>query len=62
MEAGTDAARGAAMVKQHGAALLRVARRHSLCEDDAPDAFQRGREISTCGAWTASMPRPRSPG
>ena len=45
MEAATDAARVAAMVKQHGEALLRVARRHSLCEDDAHDALQRGLEI-----------------
>lgn len=32
-------------VQQHGAALLRVARKHSLCVDDAQDAYQRALEI-----------------
>jgi RNA polymerase sigma factor (sigma-70 family) len=35
----------AALVDRHGAALLRVARQHSLCLDDAQDAYQRALEI-----------------
>ncbi len=38
-------ARTAALVAEHGPALLRVARRVSLCADDAHDAFQRALEI-----------------
>ncbi len=30
----------AALVDEHGSALLRVARHHSLCLDDAHDAYQ----------------------
>ena len=33
------------VVQQHAASLLRLARRHSLCADDAEDAYQRGLEI-----------------
>ena len=50
-----------AMVARHGAALLRVANRFSLCHDDALDAYQRALEIylrrldtvdpATEGAW-----------
>lgn len=32
-------------VQRHGAALLRTARKHSLCADDAQDAYQRALEI-----------------
>ena len=32
-------------VTRHAAALLRTARRHSLCLDDAHDAYQRALEI-----------------
>jgi RNA polymerase sigma factor (sigma-70 family) len=32
-------------ITQHADALLRTARRHSLCADDASDAYQRGLEI-----------------
>lgn len=35
----------AALVRAHGAALLRTARQHSLCLDDAQDAYQRALEI-----------------
>ena len=34
-----------ALVSAHAESLLRVARRHSLCADDAQDAYQRGLEI-----------------
>ena len=34
-----------ATIAQHADALLRTARRHSLCADDASDAYQRGLEI-----------------
>ncbi len=33
------------MVRLHADGLLRLARRHSLCADDAQDAYQRGMEI-----------------
>ena len=33
------------LVQRHAASLLRLARRHSLCADDAEDAYQRGLEI-----------------
>ena len=32
-------------ITDHAEALLRTARRHSLCADDASDAYQRGLEI-----------------
>ena len=32
-------------VRRHASALLRTARRHSLCLDDAHDAYQRALEI-----------------
>jgi hypothetical protein len=32
-------------VREHAPSLLRTARRHSLCADDAHDAYQRGLEI-----------------
>ncbi len=35
----------ATLVDRHGLALLRVARQHSLCADDAQDAYQRALEI-----------------
>jgi len=51
----------AALVSAHGTAMLRVARQHSLCLDDAQDAYQRAVEIylrrmetidpATEGAW-----------
>ncbi len=51
----------AALVDAHEASLLRVARQHSLCLDDAHDAYQRALEIylrrldtvdaATEGAW-----------
>lgn len=34
-----------AVLQGHADTLLRVARRHSLCDDDAADAYQRGLEI-----------------
>jgi RNA polymerase sigma factor (sigma-70 family) len=34
-----------AVMQQHADALLRIARRHSLCDDDAADACQRALEI-----------------
>src|SRR5206468_12122545 len=34
-----------AVIQEHAAALLAVARRHSLCTDDAHDAYQRALEI-----------------
>src|SRR6476620_6826391 len=33
------------VLREHAESLLRVARRHSLCADDAQDAYQRGVEI-----------------
>ena len=33
------------LVRLHADGLLRLARRHSLCADDAQDAYQRGLEI-----------------
>lgn len=33
------------LVRSHAPGLLRLARRHSLCADDAQDAYQRGIEI-----------------
>jgi len=37
--------RVAAVVERHGPLLLRIAREHSLCADDAQDAYQRALEI-----------------
>jgi RNA polymerase sigma factor (sigma-70 family) len=37
--------RVAAIVSRHERTLLRVARQHSICHDDALDAYQRGLEI-----------------
>ena len=34
-----------AVLREHADSLLRVARRHSLCPDDAQDAYQRATEI-----------------
>ncbi|MCW3014593.1 MAG: polymerase, sigma-24 subunit, subfamily [Solirubrobacterales bacterium] len=34
-----------ATMQRHADALLRIARRHSLCDDDAADAYQRSLEI-----------------
>jgi DNA-directed RNA polymerase specialized sigma24 family protein len=34
-----------AVLQENAATLLRVARQHSLCDDDAQDAYQRGLEI-----------------
>src|SRR5436305_14566947 len=34
-----------AVIGEHSASLLQVARRHSLCTDDAQDAYQRALEI-----------------
>ncbi|MDP9435723.1 MAG: hypothetical protein M3P93_11240, partial [Actinomycetota bacterium] len=34
-----------ATITAHAESLLRTARRHSLCADDAQDAYQRGLEI-----------------
>ena len=33
------------VVQRDSASLLRLSRRHSLCADDAEDAYQRGLEI-----------------
>ena len=33
-----------ALVREHAAALLRIARRYSICADDAQDAYQRALE------------------
>jgi DNA-directed RNA polymerase specialized sigma24 family protein len=38
-------ARAAAMLREHGSAPQAVARRWSVCQDDAEDAVQRGLEI-----------------
>ena len=38
---GSDQARVVAIVRDHAASMLRVARKHSLCADDAQDAYQR---------------------
>src|SRR5436309_14852471 len=42
---GRDDALVVETVTRHAAALLRTARRHSLCLDDAHDAYQRALEI-----------------
>lgn len=50
----TDADRDALVVdviRLHADGLLRLARRHSLCADDAQDAYQRGLEIFLCHAY-----------
>ena len=43
--ADAGAARVAAVVSRHERTLLQVARRASLCDDDANDAYQRALEI-----------------
>jgi hypothetical protein len=49
------------VVRRHADALLRVARSHSLCDDDAHDAYQRSLEqFLRTGA--GSTPRPPSAG
>ena len=59
-------------VQQHADSLLRLARRHSLCTDDAYDAYQRGLEIflkhasrlepapriNGCTLWSSARPGP----
>jgi hypothetical protein len=47
IEAGHDEhhERIAAVVARHQTTLLRIARQHSLCDDDALDAYQRALEI-----------------
>src|SRR3954468_22388828 len=52
-------------VTAHAASMLRVARQHSLCADDAQDAYQRALEIylerldevdeATEGAWLRTV-------
>lgn len=54
-----------AVVSEHAASLLRLARKHSLCEDDAADAYQRALEIylervdrvdhGTVGPWLRTV-------
>ncbi len=54
-------------IQAHADSLLRVARRHSLCADDAHDAYQRAVEIfmrraatvrpETAGAWLRTVVR-----
>jgi len=54
-----------AVVQEHAASLLRLARQHSLCEDDAADAYQRALEIylervdrvdnATVGPWLRTV-------
>lgn len=39
------------LIADHADSLLRVARRHSICADDAQDAYQRGLEILMRHAW-----------
>ena len=39
-------------IREHAAALLRTARRHSLCADDAHDAYQRALEVFVKRAGT----------
>jgi RNA polymerase sigma factor (sigma-70 family) len=53
------------LVRENAASLLRLARKHSLCEDDAADACQRTLEIylerveridhATAGAWLRTV-------
>lgn len=57
--------RVAQVVRDNAASLLRLARAHSLCEDDAADAYQRTLEIylrrldrvdhATAGAWLRTV-------
>jgi RNA polymerase sigma factor (sigma-70 family) len=44
----------------HGASVLSLARRHSLCADDAQDAYQRGVELFLRRAGTVSPDRAAS--
>jgi RNA polymerase sigma factor (sigma-70 family) len=46
-----------AVVSQHADSLLRTARRHSLCADDAQDAYQRTMEILVRRAATLDPPQ-----
>jgi RNA polymerase sigma factor (sigma-70 family) len=58
-------ARVLAVIRDHAPSLLRLARRHSLCADDAQDAYQRALEIflrrvdtvepATAGAWLRTV-------
>src|SRR4051812_43381042 len=53
------------VVRENAASLLRLARRHSLCDDDAADAYQRTLEIylerveridhATAGSWLRTV-------
>ena len=43
------------MIAQHEGALRRTARRYSICEDDADDAYQRGLEILLTKAPTDDL-------
>src|SRR4051812_19463711 len=45
METGERDAFVLAALREHAASMLRVARRHSWCADDAEDAYQRAVEI-----------------
>jgi RNA polymerase sigma factor (sigma-70 family) len=46
-----------AVIASYGAALRRTARRHSLCADDAEDAYQRALEILLVKAPPCELPR-----
>src|SRR3954466_10042104 len=56
-----------AVIQENAASLLRIARRHSLCADDAQDAYQRTLEIyleridrvdeATAGGWLRTVCR-----
>src|SRR5258705_10253347 len=46
-----------AVVSQHADSLLKTARRHSLCADDAQDAYQRTMEIFVRRAATLDPER-----
>ena len=45
-----------AIASRHGAALRRTARRHSICSDDAEDAFQRALLVALRKAPVAEPP------
>jgi DNA-directed RNA polymerase specialized sigma24 family protein len=54
-----------AVLQENAASLLKIARLHSLCDDDAQDAYQRGLEIylqrldrvdpATAGSWLRTV-------
>src|SRR3954451_6824621 len=54
-----------AVIQEHTASLQRIARAHSLCADDAQDAYQRALEIylqryaevdhATAGSWLRTV-------